>query len=188
MTGIREWIMANLLLLVGGFAALMTVGFIVQTVRLDGLQIDAPFVGRVGPEGWIETAKRFETANKFLRDAQEAAIEMHMKETARIEGDYLVKAKEADDANQKLQDAQLALARKFIANGGVRRERNPGSAGQTAPPAEGGSPESSDGPSDVSLVDGLPEIVNVYATDVEICTVNTSRLLEAQKWGVGLQP
>ena len=184
MTRIRDWILANLLIILASLAALFGVVAVVQTVRLDGFQIDAPLVGEFGPEGWIAKAERLEADNLAIIAAQGEAEEMHLLELARIENERRRKAEEADDARKKLQDAQLVLARRFIAAGGVRPQADRNPTPQTAPGTQGGAAGRTDGEGGVPLVDGL--FVTVRAEDVEICTVNTSRLMAAHAWAVDL--
>lgn len=184
MGRIRDWVTANLIIILASLAALLGVVAVVQTIRLDGLQIDAPVVGTFGPEGWIAKAERLEADNFAILAAQQEAEDMHMFEIARIEIARRRKAEEADDARKKLQDTQLALARRFIAAGGVRRKADPDRAPQTPPTTGDGGAGDLEGTGGVPVLDG----VLVTAADIEICTINTSRLIAARDWALALQP
>lgn len=185
MTAIKDWIAANVVLILAGLAALFAFGLTVQTVRLDGFRVDPPLLPAFGPEGWIAKAKRLEAQNLAILAAQDKAEELHLLEVARKEGEYQQKAQETDRVQAQLQDAQLALARRFIAAGGVRPQANRGGAVSPAANTESSGAGDGDRAGGVPLVDGL-QLVSVYARDVEVCTINTSRLRAAQQWGVDL--
>lgn len=178
MSRIREFFVANALLIVGIFAALMAVFAAVQTVRIDGLQISLPLIGSIGPKGLI--AERDEArakAAKLLRQ-RDAAI-ANSKRVAAANATATEKA----NADEK---AELEIARpaaeRFIAAGGVRR--CPTARADTAPAREGAGIDAGAGA--LPVMDDVP-VVTVLPDDVRICTENTVKARKWQQWGLSIE-
>jgi hypothetical protein len=185
MTQVREWIMANALVLALALAGVMTVVAAVQTVRLDGFQIRAPLIGTVGPQGWIAKAQKAERERAEFVRLQLEAEARYLAEIAELSRKSEQLAKEVDRAEEQFRASQLELARRFIAAGGVRGQTNRDIA---APDPTGGDGAGlGEGGGRVPVVDGMLATVMVYASDVEICTINTSRLMAAREWGLELE-
>lgn len=193
MMGIGEkiwaWFVTNALLLVAIWAGLMTAGFAVQTVRIDGFQIDPPFVKPIGPRGLktelAEANKLIEEFKATQKRARADAIAARNSEAL-----ALIELKETtDEAREQIERTNLERARAFAAAGGVRPRSGGGAAGASPAPASGGGAQGGDGAGAVSDLDDLRDeaLVTVTARDVEICTINTSRLLAAQPWGIDLE-
>ncbi len=102
----------------------------------------------------------------------------------------LIELKETtDEARAEIERTNLERARAFAARGGVQPQCDRGGARPpVAAPADRGA-EGGDGSGAVPELDDLQggSLVTVTARDVEVCTVNTSRLLAAQPWGVQLE-
>ncbi len=196
MSRVREWVMANALLIVGIFAALATVGFAVQTVRIDGLQVDLPFIGAVGPQGLIAERDAAVTAQKAaeqsLADFRAANLEATRKakeardnEQARL--DKLTK--EANDAIEKSRSVERDRAERFIAAGGVRQNRGSTGSERSVAASEVDSAGSGEAMREAPLLDDAEQMPTVAVTpdDVRICTTNTilAEELRALVLGVG---
>ena len=189
MSRIREWVIGNALLLVAIYASLMTIGFAVQTIRIDGLQVDLPFVGSIGPAG---LKAELEAAEKTISDV-ERAEELARKEAVAARDSEALALKElkeiADEARDQIERSNLERARAFAARGGVRPEAYRGQPGAPVAPTPSGGAEGGDGAGEVPEMDDLraEDLVTITFSDLEICTINTSRLLAAQPWGLELE-
>lgn len=185
MIALREkiwaWIVTNALLIVGIFAALATVGFAVQTIRIDGFQIDLPFIGSIGPKGLLAENAELAAANKEF---------LAQRDAARAESNRIAKANSAatEKANtdeERYAEIDRADAERFIAANRVR----PCPAARANPAAPGDGAERAAAGSDLPVLDdGLPEtLVSVPEGDIRICTENTRRLILSRDWGLTIE-
>jgi len=169
---------------------------LVQTVRIEGLQVRLPLIGAVGPEGFRPKAERLERVLDGVKVAQEAAHKLAAEQKAREESELRELAKGTDDAiEQGLRD-ELARARDFIARNRVRDAQ--GRASGAAAPAPdrsaghdgpaGQAPELDDAATGLDLLsDADRGLVVVPADDVLICTANTILAEEWRAWGLALE-
>lgn len=183
MTALREkiwaWVVTNALLIVGIFAALATVGFVVQTIRIDGFQIDPPFFKPIGPKGLIaERDEARATVADLLRQLEDA-----IKNSKRVAAANTTATEKANTDEKAELETALPAAERFIAAGGVRR---PCPATGTDAPAQGGSAGIDAGAGAVPVMDDVP-VVTVLPDDVRICTENTVKARKWQQWGLSIE-
>lgn len=168
--------------ILGATFGLMAIGLAWQTVRIDGLQIDLPFIGAVGPQGLIaerdaaldaeRAAKRslaaFRAANvEATRKAKEA------RDTEQARLDKLTK--EANDAIEKSRSVERDRAERFIAAGGVRQNRGGAGSERSVAASEVDGTGSGEAMREAPLLDDAEQMPTVAVTpdDVRICTTNT---------------
>lgn len=172
-----QWVLAAAIALI---AALM--------IWIYGLRIDLPVIGEVGPHGLI--AQRDEARATVAKMAEASKQARKDAIAARnSEAIALIELKDVTDENrEQIERTNLDRARAFAARGGLRAECDRG-AGQAVATAADRSAEGGHRAGAVSELDDLQagSLVTVTARDVEICTVNTSRLLAAQPWGVQVE-
>jgi hypothetical protein len=162
------------------------IGFAIQTVRLSGLQITLPLVGTLGPEGCESRVKRLAIELEDLKFALGQSETMHTMEKERREAANEQLRREIDHTRKAEEALQLALARSFIARGGVQ-PKGSGDPDPRAPSAsEGGGSGSAERSDRLSQLDGV-RLVSVLPRDVEICTINTTRLQAGQRWAIGIE-
>jgi hypothetical protein len=127
-------------------------------------------------------------AERALRRADRAAYTQAQVEATRIAYDALraaetrsqIKAKEADHEHAlALADARSATDR-YITAHRVRGQTVAGVASGTVAISESGGAQSADRPG------ASPDMVAVTAGDIDICTINTTRLEAAREWAAGL--
>jgi hypothetical protein len=127
-------------------------------------------------------------AEQALRAADKAAYvnaqaQAQTKALAALQATEAAYRSKADASEQtyrsKLADAR-GLADHYIAVHRVRVETPSRVASGTIASAQGGSASSADRPS------AAPDLVEVTAADIQICTVNTTRLEAAHDWALGL--
>jgi hypothetical protein len=128
-------------------------------------------------------------AERALRRADRAAYTQAQAEATRIAYDALraaetrsqIKAKEADHEHAlALADARSATDR-YIAAHRVRGQAVAGVASPAIASAESGGAQNSDRSS------SAPDMVAVTAGDIQVCTINTTRLEAAREWALGLK-
>lgn len=182
MIALREkiwaWIVTNALLIVGIFAALVTVFAAVQTVRIDGLQIDLPFIGSIGPKGLLAENAELAAANKEFLAQRDAA----RAESKRIAEANSAATEKANTDEKAELETELPAAERFIAAGGVR----PCPAPRTDAPAQGGSTGIDAGAGALPVMDDVP-VVTVLPEDVRICTENTTKARKWRTWGLSIE-
>lgn len=182
MTGIGEkvwaWLVANALLLTSIIAALMTVGFAVQSVRIDGFRVDLPLLPAFGPKGLVAENAELEAALNKMRAERDAAI----ANSARI-ADANTAATEKADTDEKAElEIERPSTERFIAAGGVRR--CPTARADAATPGQG--PGLDAGAGALPVMDDVP-VVSVLPEDVRICTENTVKARAWQQWGLSIE-
>jgi hypothetical protein len=193
VTRLREWIIANLLIIVAVLAVLMTVIAITQAVRINGFRIDLPLVPAFGPKGLIaerDEARALLGQFKAARDQANAAAV-----AARESEEQALKqlAKGTDDAIEQSRRRAAGSTERFIAAGGVPdHHRCPG--GPVAPGTVHGPGSAAPlhHPAELDGAAPLPdlpqaEIVRVTGDDVRICTANTIIAEEARDLLLGLE-
>lgn len=158
--------------------AAMTLFAAVQTVRIDGLRIDLPLIGSIGPRGLIAENADLVAANKEFLAQRNAA----RAESARI-AKANIAATEKANADEKAElETALPAAERFIAAGGVRR--CPAARADTAARDQG--PGINAGAGALPVMDDVP-VVTVLPDDVLICTENTVRARAWQAWGLSIE-
>ena len=182
MRRIREWIIANALMIALVFAGLMTALAGLQTVRLDGLRLCAPVIGCAGPKGWIARARAAEAKIARFAEQREIATKAALDARRSEEQALRLLAKETDNAINLERAGEAGRAERFIAAGGLRDPAAcPG--GPAAPGAVHGTGHGAPLREAAELDDAHrlqgPAIVGVTADDVRICTDNT---LLAEGW------
>lgn len=178
MSRIREFFVTNALLLVGIFAAFASLGFVVQTVRIDGFRIDPPLLPAFGPKGLI--AERDEARAKVakLLAERDAAIAKSKRVAAANAA-----ATEKANADEKAElEIEGPAAERFIAAGGVRR--CPTTRADAAPGRQDAGVDAGAGA--VPVMDDVP-VVTVLPEDVRICTENTVKARAWQQWGLSIE-
>lgn len=116
-----------------------------------------------------------------VADAQERARAAQQAAMDREQARYDELAERTDREYQASQVEAMSAADRYIAANRVRPPSGSvASDTSAAPQGDGASGDS--GPGSPALVDA----VAVSAEDVRICTVNTSRLIAAHLWAVGL--
>lgn len=178
MSRIREFFVTNALLIVAIWAGLMTAGFAVQTIRIDGLRIDLPLIGSIGPRGLVAENADLAAANKEF---------LAQRDAARAESDRIAKAnaaatKKADTDEKAEMEIEGPVAERFIAAGGVRR--CPAPRADTAAPDQGAGIDA--GASALPVMDDVP-VVTVLPEDIRICTENTRKARIWQGWGLTIE-
>lgn len=181
MSRIREFFVTNALLIVAIWAGLMTVGFAVQTVRINGFQIDPPFLEPIGPKGLLAENAELAAANAKLLAERAAAV----ANGKRIGAANTAATEKANTNEKRYAETDRADAERFIAANRVRR----------CPAARADSPSTRDGPeraeagSDLPVLDDrLPEgIVGVPESDIRVCTENTRRLILGREWSLAIE-
>lgn len=189
MSKFREFLATHALLLLAVWASVMTLFAGVQTIRIDGFRIDPPFFGPIGPRGLIAERDEARALVKQMREASEKARADAIA-ARNSEALALIELKETtDEAREQIERKNLERARAFAAAGGVRPRSGGIAAGTSLAPTSCGSAQGGDGTCALPELDDLRDqsLVTVFASDVEICTVNTSRLLAAQPWGLELE-
>lgn len=193
MTRLREWIIANLLVIVAVLAALMTVFAIAQTVRINGFHIDLPLVPAFGPKGLIaerDEARALLKQFKGARDLANAAA-IAARESEELALKQL--AKGTDNAIEESRRRAAGSTERFIAAGGLPDHRRcPG--GPVAPGTVhgAGSVPPLHQPAQLDGATPLPDVpqaetVRVTGDDVRICTANTIIAEEARDLLLGLE-
>jgi hypothetical protein len=172
---VKDFIIANALIVVAVLLGLLTF----QTIRIDGLRIDLPLIGMIGPKGLIAENDDLATANKKL---------LAQRDAARAESQRIAKANtaatEKADADETAElAAEMPASERFIAAGGVRRCPAP----RTDAPASGQGSGVDEGGSALPVMDDLPEVVTVLPEDVRICTENTVKARAWQQWGLSIE-
>jgi len=128
-------------------------------------------------------------AERTLRRADRAAYTQAQAEATRIareallhqEHIYVTKAQETDHAYQaKLTDADRR-ARAYIGANRVRGQAAPGVASGAIASAQGSGAQGGE------RSGAAPDMVAVTAGDIQVCTINTTRLEAARKWALGLK-
>jgi hypothetical protein len=189
MSRIREFFVTNALLIVAIFAALMTVFAGVQTVRIDGFRVDLPLLPAFGPKGLIaERDEARATVADLLKASRQARADAIAARNS--EALALIELKETtDEARAEIERTNLERARAFAARGGLRAQCDGSGARPPVAAAADRRAEGGDGSGAVPELDDLQggSLVTVTARDVEVCTVNTSRLLAAQPWGLQIE-
>ena len=158
----------------------------VQTVRIDGLQIKAPLIGNIGPQGWKPRALTAEATLKRVSEAQDEAERKARDARASEELALKELAKGNDNATvEKLQD-DLARARDFIARNRVQPQGDRGSTCGPFTPATDRSAGNDEPASGAPLVDET-RFVAVPESDILICTRNTVLAEQWREWGLALE-
>lgn len=175
---LREWVIANALLLALIFAALSTAGLIVQTIRIYGFRIDLPLLPAIGPKGLLAENAILAAANREF---------LAQRNAARAESDRIAKANTQDtEKADTYVTTNLAQERRgadaFIAAGGVRRCP----AARTDPAAPGQGPGIDAAGGALPIVDDVP-VVTVLPEDVRICTENTVKARAWRDWGLAIE-
>ncbi len=178
MSWIREFFVTNALLIVAIWAGLMTVGFAVQTVRINGFQIDPPCCEPIGPKGLLAENAELASANAKLLAERAAAV----ANGKRI-GAANTAATEKANTNEKAElETEMPAAERFIAAGGVRRCPAP----RTDAAASGEGAGFDAGTGALPVMDDLP-VVTVLPEDIRICTENTAKARAWQQWGLSIE-
>ncbi len=193
MSRVRQWIIANLLIIVALLAAVMTVATIAQTIRINGLRIDLPLLPAFGPKGLI--AERDE-ARQQLSDFERARDEANLlAQAARAadEADIAERSRNTDHAIFESKARAAGTVERFIAAGGLPDPgRCPGRPAATNPlhSARSSAPvhpaPQLDGAAPVPATTETG-IVRVSAEDVRICTGNTIIAEETRDLLLGLE-
>ena len=158
----------------------------VQTVRVDGLQIKAPLIGNIGPQGWKPRALEAEATLKRVSEAQVEAERKARDAKASEEAALKELAKGNDNATiEKLQD-DLARARDFIARNRVQPQGDRGAACGPFTPAPDRS-AGHDEPTGGAPVMDATGLVAVPEADILICTRNTVLAEQWRAWGLALE-
>ena len=178
MSRVREFFVTNALLIIGIFAAVVTVFAGVQTVRIDGFTIDLPLLPAFGPKGLIAERDDALASNARLLAERKAAI----ANGARIAGANTAATEKADTDERAELEVELPAAERFIAAGGVRR--CPSARADTA--ASGQGPGLDAGEGALPIMDDVP-VVTVLPEDVRICTENTAKARAWQQWGLSIE-
>jgi hypothetical protein len=185
MIALREkiwaWLATNALLIVAIFAALASVGFVVQTIRIDGFQIDLPFIGSIGPKGLLaERDEARATVAAMLRQREDA-----IRNSKRVAAANTAATEKANTDEERYAEIDRADAERFIAANRVRP--CPAARADTTAPGDGA--ERAAAGSDLPILDDrLPEgLVSVPEGDIRICTENTRRLILGRDWALAIE-
>ena len=170
----------------GIYAAIIALAFAVllillgvQTVRLEGCRL-----WPLSVEGWKPKAQRLQLDIDHIREAQKVAADKARLARLEQERIYREKASQADAQEQKARADSMDAAERFIAANRVRSQAVGGSRGGAGAGGQGNAPQSADRPgSAAELVAGF---VAVPEQDIRTCTENTSRLVAAREWALGL--
>lgn len=182
MSKVREWVIANALMIALVFAGLMLAAATVQTVRLDGLQLRLPLIGSIGPKGWIARAEAAEAKNAQLAMMREAATKAAIDARRSEEQALRLLAKETDNAINLQRAGEAGRTERFIAAGGLHDPaRCPGGPAAPGPLHRAGDSAHLHPAPQLDDPERVPgsAIVGVRAGDVRICTENT---LIAEGW------
>lgn len=158
--------------------AAMTLFAAVQTIRIDGFQIDPPFFDPIGPRGLVAENADLAAANKEF---------LAQRDAARAEGNRIAKANtaatEKANADEKAElEIEGPAAERFIAAGGVRRCPTP--RADPAPSGEGAGIDAGAGA--LPVMDDVP-VVAVLPEDIRICTENTVKARAWRDWGLQIE-
>ena len=182
MSRIREWLIANALVIALVFAGLMTALAGLQTIRLDGLRLCAPRIGCAGPKGWIARAEAAEAKNARFAEMREAATKAAIAARQSEEQALRLLAKGTDNAINIKRASEAGRTERFIAAGGLRDDTRcpggPAAASALHRPGDSASLHQAPQLDESERVPGST-IVGVLAGDVRICTENT---LIAEGW------
>ena len=175
---VRTFVTVHALRIVLVLLAAVAVFAAVQTIRIDGLRIDLPLIGSIGPRGLIAENADLVAANKEFLAQRNAA----RAESARIAKANSAATEKANTDEKAELETALPAAERFIAAGGVRRCPTPGT--DTATRDQGPGVDAGAGAlpvmDDVSVVTVLPE-------DVRICTETTAKARAWQQWGLSIE-
>ena len=178
-----EWLLKRIWL----FVAIIALAFgMAQTARLNGLQVDLPLIGKIGPEGWKPRAERLQRALDGVVVAQDAARQLAEEQKAREEQELREEAQETDNAIEEGLREELARARAYAARFRVRLENNSGGSCPTIAAATDQGPGNDEGASGAPKLDD-PALVLVPERDVMICTKNTVLAEQWREWGLRLE-
>lgn len=176
---LREWVLANALLIALAAAALATTGFVVQTIRIEGLRVDLPLLPAFGPKGFKAEIADLETQLDLMRAQRDAAARIKLQTEA-------ANARATEKANTDVEtnlQSQRDRADRFIAAGGVR----PCPARTTVPAEDRGAGVDAAAGA-LPVVDVVrPDVVTVLPEDVRICTENTVKARAWQAWGLEIE-
>ncbi len=199
MNRVREWIIANLLIIVAVLAAVMTVATIAQTIRINGLRVDLPLVPAFGPKGLI--AERDEARQQLadFKRARDLANQRAQAARAADEADIAQRSRNTDHAISQSAALAAGATERFIAAGGlpdpVCCPRRPAAADPIHSAGSGAPVHPAPQLDGASPLPPVPEtgpafetgIVRVTAEDVRICTGNTIIAEETRDLLLGLE-
>ena len=146
-----------------------TVALLCLAIWIQGQRMHAWKVQAGAYKQTIAQMEAASDANHKAQLAQKAAVEQRYKELA----------SNADQQHEKeLADANDAL-RRYIASHRVRQASDSGVSTASVPAESGSAQGDQRSGSDAFMV-------AVSANDLEICTINTTRLQAAREWALGL--
>lgn len=165
----------------GIWAALIALAFAiilallaVQTVRIEGIKI-----WPLNLEGYKAKSERLQADLDKVKAAQVVALEKAVAAVKKVEQNYRTLAEKTDAKLEKARTDAMLDAERYIAAHRLHPQAVGGSPGGSSAAAEGGNPE---------VVGEVPEdaLVAVSVADVRACTVNSTDLMNAHDWAVGL--
>lgn len=176
---VRKWLLANALLLTGALAALFFAGFVIQTIRIEGLRVSLPMIGTIGPKGL-----RAENAGLLADlDRMTARRDAALAASKRITAANAAATRKANADETRNLETERAHVERFIAAGGVRRCPAP----RADAVAQGGSPGFDAGAGPLPELHDVQQLVTVEPEDVRICVENTVKAQAWRDWGLAIE-